>query len=646
MRIKHVSIEGFRCLQNVDIDFDEVTTFIGPNGAGKSTILRALDWFFNANPKKSDLDESDLFGDGNTTKIVVRVDFDQLTRADRDALTEKYAPASVEVFTVWRIWENGEEKITGKALAHPPFEDVRQQESAAKRRARLEEIIEEFPDRNYPAWANDAPTQAAMLEWERTHPELLEEAEVSDTHFFGFAGSGVLSGLFDFVLVTADLRAAEESQDSKSSIIGRILEKTLDREAATEELKKLSEELAKKHSEITEKHFGAPLEELSGELSLEVAAFTSGREINVESGEVSYEAKPTSFVVRVRDGEVRTAVERQGHGFQRSLLIAALKLLADRGSSSSDPSVVCLAVEEPELFQHPTQCRAFASVLRKIATDQGSGIQVTYATHSPYFILPREFSQVRRVVRRATNQSSVHGVDVYRATEDRICQRLDGFVAEQTVRRRFDSVCVSELGEALFAEAVLVVEGPSDRGVLEGAAERTRPLSVSGVAVAACGGRDSVLIPVSILTELRIPIHVLIDADAGVADRMAGKPQDEIDDAVSNVTASNRKVLRFFGETEVDWPETWSAGDISFFPDTLETFLQSKWLACESTRNALIQDERGFADKNSATYALAARESPDDPPSELSALIDFVRALPARAPTEPIVPEEGYGESA
>jgi putative ATP-dependent endonuclease of OLD family len=276
MRIKHVSIEGFRCLQKVEIDFDEVTTFIGPNGAGKSTILRALDWFFNGNVKKSDLDESDLFGDGSTTKILVRVDFDQLTAADRNALTEKYAPDSVDVFTVWRIWENGEEKITGKALAHPPFEDVRQQESAAMRRARLEEIIEEFPDRDYPTWSNDAPTQLAMLEWERAHPELLEEAEVSDTHFFGFAGSGVLSGLFDFVLVTADLRAAEESRDSKSSIIGRILEKTVDREAAADELNALSEELAKQHSEITERHFGAPLEELSGELSLEVAAFTSG----------------------------------------------------------------------------------------------------------------------------------------------------------------------------------------------------------------------------------------------------------------------------------------------------------------------------------------------------------------------------------
>jgi hypothetical protein len=36
-----------------------------------------------------------------------------------------------------------------------------------------------------------------------------------------------MSGLFDFVLITADLRASEESSDVKTSIIGRILERTV-----------------------------------------------------------------------------------------------------------------------------------------------------------------------------------------------------------------------------------------------------------------------------------------------------------------------------------------------------------------------------------------------------------------------------------
>ncbi|MYR36105.1 AAA family ATPase [Streptomyces sp. SID4944] len=47
VKIKRARIENFCCLHNVDVSFEEITSFIGPTGVGKSTVLRALDWFFN-----------------------------------------------------------------------------------------------------------------------------------------------------------------------------------------------------------------------------------------------------------------------------------------------------------------------------------------------------------------------------------------------------------------------------------------------------------------------------------------------------------------------------------------------------------------------------------------------------------------------
>ncbi|MBN0780670.1 AAA family ATPase, partial [Pseudomonas aeruginosa] len=90
----------------------------------------------------------------------------------------------------------------------------------------------------------------------------------------------------------------------------------------------------------------------------------------------------------------------QGHGFQRTLLISALQLLAQSGAASAE-GVICLAIEEPELFQHPIQAQTFAKVLRSLAEDAGKRIQVTYATHSPYFLEARHFHQVRRLTRSA-----------------------------------------------------------------------------------------------------------------------------------------------------------------------------------------------------------------------------------------------------
>lgn len=65
------------------------------------------------------------------------------------------------------------------------------------------------------------------------HPDELTATDIAlDNHFFGFAGQAKMSGIFDYVFVNVDLRASEEGRDAKSSVIGRILEQTVDREAA------------------------------------------------------------------------------------------------------------------------------------------------------------------------------------------------------------------------------------------------------------------------------------------------------------------------------------------------------------------------------------------------------------------------------
>ncbi|WP_030617910.1 AAA family ATPase [Streptomyces fulvoviolaceus] len=85
----------------------------------------------------------------------------------------------------------------------------------------------------------------------------------------------------------------------------------------------------------------------------------------------------------------------QGHGFQRALIVAALKVLADRRRPVDGMRTLCLAIEEPELFQHPPQARAFAKVLRElVATSPQGRTQVIYATHNPFFVDPKGCRQL------------------------------------------------------------------------------------------------------------------------------------------------------------------------------------------------------------------------------------------------------------
>lgn len=142
MLIKHVRIQKFRCLEDVDVTFDNVTTFIGPNGVGKSTILRALDWFFNGGV----LSDEDVRHGASHRWIRVEVEFGDLTAADRTALG-KYAPESRDTVKIWRTWENGAEKMTGKAFAFPPFEEIRSSsEGAVARRGQYTALRDSRPE--------------------------------------------------------------------------------------------------------------------------------------------------------------------------------------------------------------------------------------------------------------------------------------------------------------------------------------------------------------------------------------------------------------------------------------------------------------------------------------------------------------------
>lgn len=628
MQIKRARIQNFRCLKDVEISFDSVTTFIGPNGVGKSTVLRALDWFFNGGA----LTEEDVLYGAERSRIRVEVEFDHLTTADRTALG-KYALESRDTVTIWRTWEDGEDKITGKAFAFGPFEEIRSSaEGATAKRARYNELCAARPELDLlPPSANSWPAaETAMSDWEREHPQLLAESEVSDTHFFGFAGQGRMSGLFDYVLVTADLRASEEAQDARSAVLGRILERTVDRTSADAKLEDLSGRFVQQLGTIHAEHFGPQLETLSRELSDAVGAFTQGRSVKISPVNADLKPQKVQFAVSIVDRMAETRVDRQGHGFQRALIVAALKLLADRGAAAGQPGVICLAIEEPELFQHPVQARAFAAVLRKLAEDSDQRMQITYATHSPFFIEPAHFPQIRRVNRSIKSDEPAPSVSIAHVTLDQVLTHLNGFMKPETVRKRLEALYIDELPEALFAEAVVLVEGSTDQAVVEGCAERENTLLTGdGIVVAEVGGKDGVLLPHAILTLLGIPCYLVFDGDKRCRERMRGKQrtEDQIADEVAKQLKNNRTILRYLGATEEDWPSTAAYSRYAVFEDCLETELTGRWPAWSRRVNELVNAGTGFLDKNRATYRHATATAAEKAPDVFQEILAAVRAM-------------------
>lgn len=369
---------------------------------------------------------------------------------------------------------------------------------------------------------------------------------------------------------------------------------------------------------------------ISKELSDAVGVSTRDRSIRISPLHVDARLPKVQFSVSVIDHQTETRVDRQGHGFQRALLIATLKLLAERGAASGNPGVICLAIEEPELFQHPVQARAFASVLRRLAEDSGQNVQVTYATHSPCFIEPTHFDQIRRVSRSAPDTNGRASVSISSVTLQAVIANLNGFVKEETVRKRLDDVCLARLPEALFGEAVVLVEGDTDRAVLEGCGERDGMfLAVDGIVVAEVGGKPILLLPYAILTLLGVPSLVVFDGDKGCDERMRrhGRNEPAIAAAMNDHRQKNRGLLRYLGEPEEDWPATRVTDRCAIFADRLEDELATFWPAWEQRRQELVDSGLGFEAKNAATYRHAAATAAGDLPAVLGEVLAAARNL-------------------
>jgi putative ATP-dependent endonuclease of OLD family len=631
MRIRRVLIENFRSIDRLECEFDDVTTLIGPNGVGKSTVIRALDWFFNG--ERDSLSDNDRHqGAPSDARIRVKVEFDDLTPADREALGDRYCPdASTATFTAWRTWVPGADKTTARALAFAPFEAIRKESTATAKRSAYGALRADRPDLGLPSCGSASAVEEAMDEWERANPDGLTEAEVSDTHFFGFNSRGKMAELFSYVFVSADLRASDETSAAKSSILSQILQRALVRDDLDRATEALVQSFNSEFARVSESHLGEQLRVLSTEMSSEIHSYTRGRAVRLRDMPVTVKPTAPGVALYVSDSTVETPVELQGHGFQRTLLMAALTVLSKR-ARSGEQGQMFLAIEEPELFQHPTQAKAFASVLRDLARSREKRTQVAYATHSPLFVDARYFDQVRRVSADGGGAGPCAASRISVATLDDVASRLSGFVGATSLQRRWEQVCFRYLPEALFADRVILVEGDEDAAVLEGMGDGgVNSMAIQGICVAPVSGKSNMMIPYAVLELLGIPALMVVDNDSGAPDRMraSGKTDEDVRRAVAKNASDNRALCRFVGVAEEDFPVGAVAPTIAFVPDTMETLLASELPGWDLTRKTIIAEGRGVEGKNAATYAIAAAECTDSPGPQLGAIIALCTASAA-----------------
>lgn len=644
MKILAVRIRRYRCLRDVSIEVEDYTALVGPNGSGKSSVLYALDWFFNGtalHPDDFHTTNAEPSDETQDQEIDVEVTFGDLDDEDRRILAQ-YGRGETVRFR--RSWSRGSasDKMIGNSRQGPGFAPIRADTAVTRMRPIYKKLRQEFPDLADVSSKEDILAQLAAWEDRPENAEKLVEVPSDDaTHLFGFNGEHVLARRIRLVLVPAsadisDHTAMSGKTSAAARLIGALISEAVN--SAKSDWEAENAEQLRELADAIREGVEASTSAQAGRVNSIFATLVPGAEIDfvpripdwVVKGEASVQ---TAVLI---DGE-RKDVGRQGHGVQRAVIIAMLQaLIPDETSAKAsvgegdeaalDEAIIKLpaliiCVEEPEIYQHPVRSRHFARVLARWAERERS--QVLLATHSPYFVLPSQFQSLRRFCLR-DGASAVTGTQVGAVA-------AAAGVPPATVERVVEKEIPHTFSEGFFAEAVVFVEGDTDRVVMEATSENLgAPLDAAGVAVIAAGGKGNLRVQYEMLRLIGVPVYVIADGDAlgGVRSHPSAPAK------ASQADASHKKQTESLLEwlpaprgtyaraTSVTWGDpTFVSSDWALLHDDLETELET-WGSFQAELKANGHLKRS---KNVAAYRAAATDADlSDIPPALVALVSQI----------------------
>lgn len=523
MRPCSVHISNFRCIGSSVLNLSDYCVLIGRNGSGKSSYLEALSFFFQPSYKVA---QEDFCNHNQQAEIVVGLTFDALSPTELEQFRPYVQGTTLRVDKVARC-ENGSITSTyhGNRRQFAGFQHVRAL-SGRNLIAAYRELRNNPDYTDLAAVNSEADCREKLGEWEAARPERCEWQR-DEGRFFGFTnvGSGTLSRYLRFVRIPARMGMEQHWTEQAGNTL-RVLVDQLVRtqQGGAQAIAALRERVAAEYQTTLEsEHFD--LTAVSRQLTEALQEFTGDAEVQISWSDMAGIRLPDPVArVLLRDGEFETSPEYKGHGLLRLYEMALLGLLSDAGRRPEEPvaevePVLVIAIDEPELYQHPVQARLVAARLRRLAGANLDGVRcmVIATTHSPLFIAIEEAASIRCIRRgnpgRVGGTPTVNEANLVRIGED--IWPGAGLTADATASR-LRVVFGPQVSESFFADFVVIVEGVGDVGLMQGILEamgQTERFLRSGVMVVDVNGKSNLCRLAGVLRALGIPHYLVCDSD-------------------------------------------------------------------------------------------------------------------------------------
>lgn len=607
MRLKTLRIQNFRSFLDETITFDDHTCIVGPNGAGKSAILCALNVLFRNQDGPTEvayLSEEDFHQKDTRNPARITATFEALPAEAKHEL-RAYVRHDKLVISAVAEWDSNinraEVRQIGSRLVMKPFAPFFEAYDANAKVADLKPIYEGLRT-TYPALLN-VPTKDGMKEalrqYEEAHPDECELLDSQDQFYGWTKGSNRLEKYLQWVYVPAVKDAADEQNETRDTALGKLLQRTIRAKVDfTGPIDTLRSELSAKYRELLVQEQSV-LGEVGAALQSRLREWAHpGARVeliwNYDEAKSIVVAAPLARA-KVGEGFFLGDLARLGNGLQRSFLVALLQELASL-SSTGQPRLL-LAVEEPELYQHPPQAKHLGTVLEALADQAG---QVIVTTHSPYFVSGRGFEAIRLIRKSGMNGRTSVGQLSYAQLSEMLAKALGEEPRKPTATMAaVEQIMQPSQNEMFFSTVPILVEGTEDVAVISTwmkLSGRWGEFRRYGCHFVVCDGKTSMSRPLAVARGLGIPAFVLCDGDADKCDTIPKRKGHERD---------NGCLLRLCNLDLASVPSGthWTPGLVMWRTRILTELREevgvSVWDSAESEARAATGFDSGVGQKNS-----------------------------------------------
>jgi len=518
MRIKSLRIHNYRSIRDLELECWPMVTLLGPNNHGKSNLLSALEFGLSTSAKPV---EQDFFAyrDSNDNELWIEMTFHELTEQEKNTF-KRYVlfDDTICIRKTARLTTNGIE-VTYNGYVEQPNEEWLQAEKAADYTSRdqisgtpLKDLV---PQTGRLTKTNIVEAQQKYIQahkGELTFKRTLEQEPL-------LGQKNVAGGILpEFYLIPAVRDLTDEIKVKATTTFGRLLNRAVSEMAQrdprfVEARKRLEEVVASLNTRNAEEGRSNQLAEL--EKSIEEELQSWGVKVNIEVTPPELERLfELGTDIHLNDG-VETSADRKGHGLQRAMMFALLRLWAKviRSDRQMDTEAqvtprkqsdsVIFAMEEPELFLHPHAQRKLSASLREIA--ETAEHQVFVCTHSTHFVNVERYKEIAII----TKENPQEGSRARQCTDelfagDNLAERKKRFHMAQWIN--------PDRGEMFFAKRVVFVEGETEKVIFPFLAEKLGMFDPE-VSIIDCGSKHNLPLYMEIANAFKIPYLVIHDED-------------------------------------------------------------------------------------------------------------------------------------